>query len=100
MIDPADPDAATLNAALRLARLHALASLAENGDKLDVARITAAVTAVRIELDAVRRLKVQLTSIRNTASEVAIGLDRLRDQVLARVSDAETLLSAGRPERG
>ena len=93
VIDPQDPDAATLNAALRLCRLYALASLAEDSDRLDVARVAAAITAVRIELDAVRRLKVQLTSIRNTASEVTVGLDRLRDQVLARVSDAEALLT-------
>jgi hypothetical protein len=93
VIDPEDPDQATLNAALRLCRLHALASLADNSDRLDVARVAAAIAAVRMELDAVRRLKVQLTSIRNTASEVTVGLDRLRDQVLARVSDAEALLA-------
>ncbi len=100
VLDPADPDPATLNAALRLCRFYALASLAESSDKLDVARVATAIAAVRIELDAVRRLKVQLTSIRNTASEVAVGLDRLRDQVLARVSDAEALLSPPEPERG
>lgn len=93
VLDPADPDPATLNAALRLCRFYALASLAESSDRLDVARVATAIAAVRMELDAVRRLKVQLTSIRNTASEVAVGLDRLRDQVLARVSDAEMLLS-------
>jgi hypothetical protein len=93
VIDPEDPDQAILNAALRLCRLHALASLADNSDRLDVARVAAAIAAVRMELDAVRRLKVQLTSIRNTASEVTVGLDRLRDQVLARVSDAEALLA-------
>ena len=95
VIDPADPDPAVLNAALRLCRLHALVSLAESSDQVDVARVTAAVAAVRTELDAVRRLKVQLTSIRHTASEVTVGLDRLRDQVLARVSDAEALLALG-----
>jgi hypothetical protein len=92
VIDPAAPDLSILNAALRLCRLHAIASLTESSDQFDVNRVAAAVAAVRTELDAIRRLKVQLTSIRHTATEVTAGLDRLRDQVLARVSDAEALL--------
>ncbi len=94
VIDPSDPDPAVLNAALRLCRLHALAALAERTVEIDVARVMAAVAAVRTELDAVRRLKVQLTSIRNSATEVALGLDRLREQVLTRVSEAEAVLQA------
>jgi hypothetical protein len=50
---------------------------------------------VRAELDAVRALKTQLTSIGRAAGEVAQGLDRMREQVLARVADAEGLLQSG-----
>jgi len=53
------------------------------------------VSAIKTELDALRRLKVQLTSIRGTAGEVAVGLDRLRDGILARVGDAEAQLQVG-----
>lgn len=95
VIDPDAPDAATLAAAVRLARLYALATLAERGTEIDPARVMQAVAAVRAELDAVRGLKTQLTSIGRAASEVSQGLDRMREQVLARVADAEAQLQAG-----
>jgi hypothetical protein len=92
VVDPESPDEATLGAALRLARLLAVTSLAGKGNEIDPRRALQAVTAIRSELDAVRRLKTQLTSIRTAASEVTAGLDRLRDQVVARVADAEEQL--------
>jgi hypothetical protein len=92
VIDPESPEMATLTAALRLARLHALASVATQSTEVDTARIAAALAALKAELDAVRALKVSLTSIKTTADSVATGLDRLRDQVLARVADAEVQL--------
>jgi hypothetical protein len=92
VVDPHTPDATTLSAAVRLARLHALASLASSDDKVDVGRLSQALTAVRAELDALRRLKTQLTSISTAATEVSSGLDRLRDAVLVRVGDAEAQL--------
>ena len=55
-------------------------------------RLLAATTAIKAELDALRRLKVQLTSIRSTAGEVALGLDRLKEQILLRVAEAEAQL--------
>ena len=70
-----------------------VAALAGGGS--GVGRVLATVTAIKTELDALRRLKVQLTSIRGTAGEVAVGLDRLRDAILARVGDAEAQLQAG-----
>ena len=45
MIDPADPDRATLEAALRLARLLAIASLRDVGAEIDVEAIRAALAA-------------------------------------------------------
>lgn len=93
VVDPEAPDLTTLGAAVRLARLHALASLAGSSTEIDAGRVAAALAAVRAEFDNVRRLKVQLSSIRTAAAEVAGGLDRLREQVLLRVSDAEAQLA-------
>lgn len=92
VIDPDAPDMATLTAAVRLARLHALASVAAPTTEVDTTRIAAALAALKTELDAVRALKVSLTEIGKTASNVSVGLDRLRDQVLARVTEAEAHL--------
>jgi hypothetical protein len=92
VIDPQSPDLATLSAAVRLARLHALASVAVQTTEVDTARIAAALAALKTEFDAVRALKVSLTSIKSTADNVATGLDRLRDQVMARVAEAESQL--------
>jgi hypothetical protein len=97
VIDPGAPDMATLIAAVRLARLHALAALATRTSEVDAARIAQALTALRTELEAVRQLKVSLTSIRTTAEQVAAGLDRLREQVLVRVAEAEAQLRLTRP---
>jgi hypothetical protein len=96
VVDPDAPDLATLSAAVRLARLHAIASLHGQERSVDATRVLAAVSAVRNELDTVRGLKTQLTSIGRTAADVAQGLDRVRENVLARVADAEALLQVGR----
>jgi hypothetical protein len=95
VVDPEDPDAATLGAAVRLARLYAVATLVEHEDEVDIARVLAVVQAIKPELDALRALKTQLTSISTTTTAVSTGLDRLRDAILARVSDAEAQLRAG-----
>ena len=92
VVDPESPDSVTLGAAVRLARLYALAATAAADDRIDVGRVGAALAAVKAELEALRRLKTSLTSIRDTATEVSAGLDRLREAVLARVADAESQL--------
>ena len=89
VIDPDAPEPATLEAAIRLARLLALASLAERDVTVDAAAIGAALTAVREQLELVRQLKSQLTSIANTTRTVATGLDEMRSTILARVAEAE-----------
>ena len=89
VIDPESPEPATLEAAIRLARLLALASLAERDVTVDAAAIGAALTAVREQLELVRQLKSQLTSIGNTTRAVATGLDEMRGAILARVTEAE-----------
>jgi hypothetical protein len=95
VVDPEQPDDAALGAAVRLARLYAVATLAERQDTVDVTRVLACVAAIKTELEALRRLKTQLTSIRNTAGDVSVGLDHLRDAISARVADAESQLRAG-----
>ena len=89
VIDPEAPEPATLEAAIRLARLLALASLAERDVTVDAAAIGAALTAVREQLELVRQLKSQLTSIGNTTRAVSTGLDEMRAAILARVTEAE-----------
>jgi hypothetical protein len=89
VIDPDAPEPATLEAAVRLARLLALASLAERDVAVDAAAIGSALTAIREQLEAVRQLKSQLTSISNATKTVSTGLDEMRATILARVADAE-----------
>jgi hypothetical protein len=96
VVDPADPDPATLEAALRLARLLAIASLRDVAAEVDVEAIRAALTAVRAELEALKGIKATLTSISTSASGLQLTLDRLRDAVVARVADAEAEIRAAR----
>jgi hypothetical protein len=90
VIDPDAPETATLEAAVRLARLLALASLAEREVSVDAAAIGSALTAIREQLEVVRQLKSQLTSISNATKAVWTGLDAMRAGILARVTEAES----------
>jgi hypothetical protein len=94
-IDPDAPERATLEAAVRLARLLALAKLDEREVEVDAAAVGRALTAVREQLEIVRQLKVQLTSIGTTAKTVWAGLDTMRTSILARVAEAEAELRIG-----
>ena len=94
VIDPEAPEPATLEAAIRLARLLALASLAERDVTVDAAAIGTALTAIREQLEVVRQLKSQLTSISNATKAVWTGLDAMRSTILARVSEAESEIRA------
>jgi hypothetical protein len=94
VLDPAAPDGATLEAALRLARLLALNTLRETETEVDVASIGTALAGIREQLDVIKGLKAQLTSISGAAGGVSNGLDRLRDGVIARVVEAEGELAA------
>ena len=89
VVDPDAPEAANLEAAVRLARLLALASLAEREVTVDAAAIGTALTAIREQLEVVRALKSQLTSISNATKAVWTGLDQMRSNILARVTEAE-----------
>jgi hypothetical protein len=92
VVDPDAPDQATLEAAVRLARLLALASLRESEVEVDAAAIGSALTGIREQLELIRSLKTQLTSMSGTAKEISNGLDRMREGVLAKVCEAESEL--------
>jgi hypothetical protein len=94
VIDPLDPDPATLQAAVRLARLLALASLRESEAEVDLGEVQVALTGIRETLELVRGLKVQLTNIGTSSENVSKALDKLREAVLAWISRAERELSA------
>jgi hypothetical protein len=92
VVDPESPEPAFLEAAVRLARLLALASLQEREVDVDAAAIARALTGVREQLDAIRAMKTQLTSVSNATKAVWTGLDTLRAGILARVAEAEAEL--------
>ena len=92
VVDPEDPDRATLEAAVRLARLLALATLEDREVDIDPAAVERALTGIREQLEAIKGLKAQLTSIGNATKAVWAGLDTLRSGVLAKVAEAEAEL--------
>jgi hypothetical protein len=94
VIDPDAPDRAILEAAVRLARLLAVATLRDREVAVDGAAISTAIGAIRGQLDAIRTLKSQLTSIGTRSRAVNDGLDRLREGVLAKVAEVEAELNA------
>lgn len=97
VVDPEVPEPATLEAAVKLARLLALASLAEREVEVDPAAVAAALTAIREQLELVRTLKAQLTSISTATKAVWTGLDTMRSNILARVVEAEAEIKAAAP---
>jgi hypothetical protein len=95
VVDPVAPDPATLEAALRLARLLAVASLRDVTAEIDADAIRSALAAIRAELDAIKGVKATLTSIATSSASVQACLDRLREAILARVAEAETEIRLG-----
>ena len=94
VVEPAAPDPATLEAAVRLTRLLALQTLRSRDVEVDAAAVAEALKGIREQLETLRALKVSLTSIGTSAKEVYAGLERLRDGILARLTEAETELRA------
>jgi hypothetical protein len=94
VVDPADPDAATLEAAVKLARLLAVATLREREAEVDVAAVSQALDQIRATLDTIRGLKTQLTGISNASAGVSGALDKLREAILGWISRAERELTA------
>ena len=96
VVDPDAPDQSYLEAAIRLARLLALAKLAERTVDIDAQAVGRALAGVREQLEAIRNLKTQLTSVANVTKAVADGLDAMRAGILARVGEAEAELRIAR----
>ena len=97
VIDPDAPEPATLEAAIRLARLLALATLAERDMTVDASAIAAALVGIREQLELVRQLKSQLTSISTATKTVWTGLDEMRAAILTRVTEAEAEIRTAAP---
>jgi hypothetical protein len=91
-IDPDDPAPATLDAAVRLARLLAIGATRDTEGDIDAAAVKEALERVHAELDAVRGLKTKLTTIATAAKAVNAGLDQLRDGIVTRIGEAEAEL--------
>ena len=89
VLDPNAIDPATFDVAVRLARYLALASLATRDAEIDTAAISQALASIREQLDQIRNLKSQLTSIGNATKAVWNGLDTLRSGVVEQVARAE-----------
>ncbi len=94
VVDAEAPDPAYLEAAVRLARLLAIARLGEREVDVDAQAIGRAMTGVKEQLEAIRSLKTQLTSVAGVAKSVSDGLDTMRAGILARVAEAEDELRA------
>jgi hypothetical protein len=94
VLDPADPDAATLEAAVKLARLVALTAVSETEADVDVATLEQSLTAIREAIEAIRTIKTQLTSISNTSRDVSATLDKMREAIVAWIGRAERALTS------
>ncbi len=99
VLDPDTPDVADLLAAVRLARLLAIHSAREVEAEIDAASLGQALARIREQLDLVKGMKAQLTSIGTAAGAVAGTLDKLRDGVIAQVTAAERELAAAGRDR-
>ena len=97
VIDPASPDPAILDAAIRLARLHAIAGLRDAAAEIDGEAIRAALAAVRTELEAIKGIKSTLTAIAKSTTSVQAVLDDLREGILARIAEAEAEIRRPQP---
>jgi hypothetical protein len=96
-IDPQDPEPATLQAAVRLARLLALSTVRDMSAEVDTTAVHDALERIAAELDAVRGLKTRLTTIGTAAKAVNAGLDQLREGIVARIAEAEAELKLDSP---
>ena len=89
VLDPEAIDPSLFEVAVRLARYLALASVAARETETDTAAIGQALASIREQLDQIRNLKSQLTSIGNATKAVWGGLDSLRSGVIEQVARAE-----------
>jgi hypothetical protein len=92
VLDPDDVEPAMFEAAVRMARYLAVASVAAREGAADTATVNAALACIREQLEQVRNLKSQVTSIGNFTKQVWAGLDRLNGSILDQVARAEAAI--------
>ena len=90
--DPEADDAIALEAAYRLARCLALASLRDASVQLDVPAVESALDDIIRQVGEVQGMKVRLTSISGAADHVSRTLDGMRLNILRNVKDVEAQL--------
>jgi hypothetical protein len=95
--DPEAGDAIALEAALRLARALALASLRESSVQLDVPAVQDALAEIVRQVGEVTGMKSRLTSISTAATDVSRTLDAMRMGILRSVKDVEAQLEVVDP---
>jgi hypothetical protein len=98
--DPDGDDAIALEAAFRLARALALASLREATVRLDVPAVQEALAEIVRQVGEVQGMKVRLSSISGAADDVSKGLDTMRMGIVRSVKDVEAQLEVVEPETG
>ena len=94
VLDPEDVEPSMFEAAVRMARYIALASLAARDTEIDTTTISQALACIREQLEQIRNLKSQLTSIGNATKAVWTGLDGLQAGVVEQVARAEAAIRA------
>lgn len=94
VVDPDALEPSLFEVAVRLARYLALAGLTARETQTDTAAISQALLSIREQLDQIRSLKSQLTSIGNATKAVWNGLDTLRSGVIEQVVRAEAGIRA------
>ena len=92
VFDPEADDAVALEAAYRVARVLALATLRDASVQLDVPAVQDALADIVRQVGEVQGAKARLTSISNAAGDVAKCLDAMRAGVLRAVGDIEAQL--------
>jgi hypothetical protein len=97
--DPEADDAIALEAAYRLARALALATLRDAAVSINVPAVQAALDEVGRAVGEVQGMKVKLTSISGAAEAVSQSLDRMRMTVLRSVKDVEAQLAVVEPKQ-
>jgi hypothetical protein len=88
-LDPDDSDDAAFTAAVRLARVLALAAVRDHADVLDAVAVRRDLDGIRAQLNAIAGMKAKLTSISTATGDVRNALEALRQGVLDRVTSIE-----------
>lgn len=92
VLDPEAIEPAMFEAAVRMARYLALVTIASRDSETDTATIRGALACIREQLEQIRSLKGQLTSVSNATKAVWTGLDRLQAGVLEQITRAEAAI--------